>query len=265
MEKMPKEPGNWQAIGLIAFVVLCWLGLGFYASSRPEPGEFGDMFGSVNALFSGLAFAGLIYAIWLQRIELRLQRRELEATRAELAGQRAQMEAQNRTLRKQNFEDTFFQLLRLHNDIVNAIDLVKTGEGGRITKGRDCFSVFYKRLREKYAEKQEEFERGGIAVQHFLNEVYLAFYKEHEAELGHYFRSLYNIVKFIKNSEVPDKRLYTNLVRAQLSSNELLLIFYNCLSKMGNEKFRPLTVEFNILKHLQTDQLLKSDHASLYY
>ncbi len=265
MEKITKEPGGWQAVGLIGFVVLCWIGLGFYASIQPEPGVFGDMFGFVNALFSGLAFAGLIYAIWLQRIELRLQRRELEATREELAGQRAQMEAQNRTLRKQNFEDTFFQLLRLHNDIVNAIDLVKAGESGRITKGRDCFSVFYKRLREIYAVDQEALAQGGIAVQHVLNEVYLKFYREHEAELGHYFRSLYNIVKFIKNSDVVDKRLYTNLVRAQLSSNELLLIFYNCLSGMGNEKFKPLTVEFNLLKHLQIDQLLNPSHASLYY
>lgn len=50
----------------------------------PTRGQFGDVFGAVNALFSGLAFAGLIYTVFLQREELGLQRRELELTRQEL-------------------------------------------------------------------------------------------------------------------------------------------------------------------------------------
>jgi hypothetical protein len=49
------------------------------------PGVFGDMFGVANALFSGLAFVGIIIAILLQRQELSLQRLELEATREEMA------------------------------------------------------------------------------------------------------------------------------------------------------------------------------------
>ena len=47
-------------------------------------GQFGDMFGGINALFSALAFAGLIYTVSLQRKELSLQRQELEETRNEL-------------------------------------------------------------------------------------------------------------------------------------------------------------------------------------
>lgn len=50
-----------------------------------ERGTFGDMFGAVNTLFSGLAFAGVIYAIVLQQRELKLQREELELTRNELS------------------------------------------------------------------------------------------------------------------------------------------------------------------------------------
>lgn len=46
--------------------------------------DFGEMFGIVNTLFSGWAFAGVIYAIFLQRRELELQRNELEMTRGEL-------------------------------------------------------------------------------------------------------------------------------------------------------------------------------------
>lgn len=47
-------------------------------------GQFGDMFGAANALFSSLAFGVLIYSIWLQRIELELQREELRETKEEL-------------------------------------------------------------------------------------------------------------------------------------------------------------------------------------
>jgi phosphopantetheinyl transferase (holo-ACP synthase) len=48
-------------------------------------GAFGDMFGVVGVLFSGLALGGVVYAVLLQRSELAIQRQELELTREELA------------------------------------------------------------------------------------------------------------------------------------------------------------------------------------
>ena len=47
-------------------------------------GQFGDMFGAINAIFSGLALLGVVYAIFLQSEDLSLQRKELELTREEL-------------------------------------------------------------------------------------------------------------------------------------------------------------------------------------
>ena len=54
-----------------------------------ERGQFGDMFGAANTLFSGLAFSALVYALILQRKELGLQRTELALTREELSKQSA--------------------------------------------------------------------------------------------------------------------------------------------------------------------------------
>ena len=86
---------------LFLFVVLLWLvgAMGVYLglSSWQERGTFGDMFGAANALFSGLAFAGVIYAIYLQKEELSLQRKELELTRGEL---RRSAEAHEETAEK---------------------------------------------------------------------------------------------------------------------------------------------------------------------
>jgi len=68
-------PGTWIVLGLAPCLIY---------ETRAERGTFGDMFGAVNSLFSGFAFAGVIYAIFLQRKELQLQRRELRLTRGEM-------------------------------------------------------------------------------------------------------------------------------------------------------------------------------------
>jgi hypothetical protein len=51
-------------------------------------GTFGDMFGAVNALFAGLAFACVFYTILQQREHLRLQRQDLQLQREELKAAR---------------------------------------------------------------------------------------------------------------------------------------------------------------------------------
>ena len=78
---------TWLTLMAIVGIVLLWLATPYIARCAVGPentGTLGDTFGAVNALFSGLAFAGLILAITLQRDELKLQREELALTRAEL-------------------------------------------------------------------------------------------------------------------------------------------------------------------------------------
>jgi len=66
-------------------------------------GQFGDSFGAINALFSGLALAGIILAIFLQKQELELQRKELELTRQELARTAKAQEQSREALRTQAY------------------------------------------------------------------------------------------------------------------------------------------------------------------
>ena len=80
-------------IGLpIAAVVLLWLLSWGWLEADPHRGTFGDMFGSVNALFSGLAFAGVIIAIFLQGQELIVQHAQLKFTQDELKLTRLELE-----------------------------------------------------------------------------------------------------------------------------------------------------------------------------
>ena len=78
----------------------------FALTSWTERGQFGDQFGFVNAMFSGLAFAALIYTVHLQRDELSLQRQELELTRGELRRSALAQEASEKALREQAAANT---------------------------------------------------------------------------------------------------------------------------------------------------------------
>lgn len=84
---MPPKLQAFVIISSLVIVVQIISGLVIYLSINNwnDRSSFGEMFGFANTLFSGLAFAGVIYAILLQRRELELQRRELELTRNELA------------------------------------------------------------------------------------------------------------------------------------------------------------------------------------
>lgn len=199
------------------------------------------MFGPVNALFSGFAFCGVIVAILLQRQELTLQREELSHTREEIRGQKEQLVLQN-------FENTFFSLLRIQNEITGEFEIHRINMP--TSKGRSTFRYLCEFLEDTYQKSD--------AV-----ESYNHFYNNHRPKLGPYFQNLYNIIKFVDLSDVEDKKFYTNIVRAQLSSYELVILFYNTLSPYG-EKFKPLVEKYALLKMLPIGLLLDPKHEELH-
>jgi hypothetical protein len=81
-----------------------------------------------------------------------------------------------------------------------------------------------------------------------------------QSELGHYFRNPYHIVRFVHESDVDVKLRpnYMKLVRAQLSSAELFLLFYNGLSVYGRKKVWPLIVEYSLLEQVPKTDITPS-------
>ena len=71
---------------LLVLLIQSLLGFAIYYNlpSWSDRGTFGDMFGGINTLFSGLAFAGIIFTIFQQHKELKLQSKELQLQRKEL-------------------------------------------------------------------------------------------------------------------------------------------------------------------------------------
>ena len=251
---------RWGIPVLVLFVLGAWLSSYFYLTGRfgsPETsGAAGDTFGAINALFSGLALGGVILAIFLQREELRLQRKELALSRQE-------MQAQNETLRMQRFENTFFGMLALHNEILGQLTYYRNN--GPTDRGRDVFKTYYERLSIQYQSSVTHLKDSGVTNPSAIVEhAYDRFFSAYQAQMGHYFRNLYQIVKLLDRTKVPDKRFYVGLVRAQLSSGELLLLFYNCVSPKGRERFKPLIEEYGLLEGVPQEHLLDATHAGMY-
>ncbi len=85
-----RGPSHWWLIGALLAVVVLQVVYGLVITlywsnlDMATRGQFGDLFGAVNALFTGLAFAALIYTVALQRSNFLLQREELRLSREEL-------------------------------------------------------------------------------------------------------------------------------------------------------------------------------------
>ncbi|EGQ9322211.1 hypothetical protein NMS74_003495 [Vibrio cholerae] len=104
-EQMKYKGLAYCAIVVVVLQLIYGLVVLEYIPEHSVRGLFGDMFGGLTSLFSGLAFAGMIYAIILQSKELGLQREELTLTRGELAAsreeQRKSAKAQEELVEKQ--------------------------------------------------------------------------------------------------------------------------------------------------------------------
>ena len=103
---MTNSDGKGTIILIVISILVLWVVtpiiLSIVFDTAEAKGLFGDSFGALNSLFSGLAFAGVIIAILLQRNELKLQREELELTRTELSRSASAQEESGSVLGEQS-------------------------------------------------------------------------------------------------------------------------------------------------------------------
>lgn len=258
MDSIKKNLFIWVAIFAAAVVCTAW-GITYYLlNDHPERGTFGDMFGGLNALFSGFAFVGVIVAILMQSVELRLQREELSDTREVLDDQKEQLESQSRTLSKQNFENTFFQLVQYNDNVLSGI-------GTNALIGKSFLNAMLKGYSDSFVKQfGKDFSIDVGSASQFSEE-----YFERYAEMaGSYFETVLTIFRFIQNSNIEDKQFYVEILRAKMSIIEWKILFYHGLDRKSD--LRIYLEQFNFFRDFKVEYLCNQtlfDHydSSAYY
>jgi hypothetical protein len=245
--------------------VLCWCLSIRFIDSFTERGQFGDMFGAVNALFSGLAFGGIILTILLQKEELKLQRQELKLQRTEMQETRKEFIEQNKNLRIQRFENTFFNMISIHHELVEGL---KSSDRNHL--GRQTFmeiiniwnsSLFQEKILDyepsffpKYTKSFRDYFSGGQLYSY-----------------SHYLQSLKSLYNLIKLSElVPteeEKEYYFGILKSYISYPERRFLFYFIILGETNDStigtLREMENDLMVIGTVSGNELLKPSHLQL--
>ena len=257
-EELEKSPKNytkyivWSVIG----VLIVWAQTFFlyFMKDEAKRGQFGDMFGAANALFSGLAFAGVIITLIQQREELSLQRNELKQTRKEF-------KEQNKTMKRQRFENTFFNLMSLHQNITDNLEIknsvfIPSGVETTTYKGRDVFKDRYQRKSKSLFKIS--LHCGDENARELLNNGYFDVF-------NHYLHLFEGILRFVDESDLledKERPQYTIMLRNTLSDCELYTIFYYFVAHGGWHK--SIAEKYGLFYGMVKSDLEEEEHYDLF-
>lgn len=211
---------------IIAGILILWLIAAYTIplvyKDMESSGQFGDMFGSLNTMFSGFAFAGIIATILLQRKELVLQRKELEYTREELKLTREEFKKQSGIYKLQAFENTFFNMLDLLNKLRIDEKIIKNVIATINSTGSNYLEDLNK---ENALNRIEKYFRTFNGI-------------NFKSTFSNYFNFFTNIFIVAINPDVKNKSFYLTLLLNQFTDNERMILLYFFVAY--NEKYPEL-------------------------
>lgn len=225
---------------LLLFITLCVYFYNFKNGLSNESsnwGTFGDFIGgTLNPIFALFSLFAIIYTIKIQTEELEFSREELEETRKELKESRIAQQEQSVSLKLQNeatnlqmFENTFFKLVELFIETRGSLSFFSADDGQNIS-GYVAFNRLFNNL--KRYQNYDDFN------------------KNFEFITGIYFGQIYQILKFINDSNIENKQRYVNIFRAQFTKNELEFLFFHCLGTIGRRHFKKYVEVYEFFEHM---------------
>lgn len=228
----------------------------------------GDSFGVLNPFIALLA-AGLTFiAFWVQY-------------------QANQKMLQDNKL--QQAERQFYEMLRIHQENVEKLK-IETHPSNRVyasnATGHEVFRIFnhefyfiYKNLanddkrasfesaykifflgRNQLTENEKVWIEDVARRQSFIPVG--GFAKGHVYQLDHYYRHLYHIVKYIALSKVfseEEKHGFLKIIRAQMTSDEQMLLLYNWLAGFGKKWESDENQQYFFSKYRMIHNIIPSD------
>lgn len=247
-------------IPAVLFVLFAW-GVTWFSMwdiDLETRGTFGDMFGGLNALFSGLAFAGVIIAIVLQTKELELQRQELEETRAEIRGQKEQLEAQAATMKKQAFETAFFRLLQNLGNIVGVTTL--NTPTGNDYSSHHAFEMFFTYVVPDYYAQNTSPEN---SIEDNARNAFLKINDVVRFPFDPALDMIASLLIIIDSEDSIKKEVYFNLVMSSLTDYEKTMLFYFGVS-YGPADVKTIIEKNHLMRDLKIETLINTDDFELY-
>ena len=193
-----------------------------------KAGSFGDQYGAVNAIISGLAFAAFWASLQLQHRELKLQRQELRRSNKEAEDQTKQFKQQVELARESQIKDEVYRritLLRQQKaDIIihwkEQIDAYSSKETWRSASGIEATSKYYQHNIDILAWIHNRLPSNAADLIMRKN--------THCEAIFVWIRSFFALIDDIisTNKEYPEsKARYISIVLNSLSSHEKALIF----------------------------------------
>jgi len=251
----------------IAIIVVITSGYILYKSDLIQyAGDYGQFVGGLTGSFWALAGVMLFYeALKYQRTEMKMQRHELELQRFVQIQQNDLFKQQNQLVEIQTFEGTLFNLINLLNQIDDNVELEvrEIGKDGKTSAnkiiGRDCFYDYYNLYKKIFNYSFENIHYDNFnpdSLKLVVEYSFRLFYEEHQTTLGHYFRTLTNLLRFIDKIVIKNKTFYMELILSQLSNYELAMLHFIGLSEKFND-LKPMIENFGLLCDVPNDELIE--------
>lgn len=231
-----------------------WPFEGMDASQR---GVFGDSWGAFTSIFSAMGFCGVLWTIKLQ----------MDATKKIEDDFRKKEESE----KIRDFENSFFNMLSILQALIRDMK-VEGSSGITLAEGRHVFLYFFRRFKAEIRRKNGtllDFDsRDKIEIEKAskqMSNAYRFYFRSRAQNLSHYYRYVYNMFKIIHESDLSsiNKKKYANILRAQLSNYELLMLFYNANFVHGR-KFEMYMNSYAILDNLPAEKLINKKHVAFY-
>lgn len=202
---------------LFLWVISYCLVMLYVSNDKTVGGQTGDTFGAINALFSGLAFAGIIYTILLQGEELKAQREEIQLNREEMKLARKEFVAQNSHLERTRFESTLFHVtnsIRLAaNNMFYSFQPTPLNEYGSTITGVGAFAHLHDSIRAVTSPNHLSFGD--------KQKLYNMKIEEQSNDINNYLSSISVVLDYIERFTKDDKAFYYTLVRSSFSAGEI--------------------------------------------
>lgn len=229
----------------IGIVIILWsLSFLLLFLGEQERGTFGDMFGMANALFTGLAFAGVIYTLSQQNTLIDQQKRSVEIQKDELEETRKEFQRQTKIYKQDAFERLFFNMLKMHYDILERV----------MDNGSSVISN-YRKMCSEYNNKTQG------RVFYPSMEVDLEWYRKefkmimngYRSTYGVGSRSLLNILELIDGAGFgPDEvKRYIGILFNYLPSEEVLSFYI--WTQLKEDRLAALLNKYEIFKEMPSE------------